>query len=105
MTPTIVLSAQTREATGNKVRSLRRQGLVPAVVYGHNVPSRNLLVDGRVFEKVYKAAGESTLLDLAVSNGAPIKVLIHDVQHHPLTEALHEVVTGQHHYVSPRMSS
>ena len=85
MPQTITLSAQTREATGNKVRALRRQGLVPAVVYGHNVPSRNLLVDGRVFEKVYKAAGESTLLDLAVSNGAPIKVLIHDVAKDPLT--------------------
>jgi len=85
MQQTITLEVQPREVIGNKVRALRKTGVIPAVLYGHNVPSKNLSVDARVFEKVYKAAGESTLLDLKVGAGAAVKVLIQDVAKHYLT--------------------
>lgn len=81
----ITLQAQPRELTGNKVRSLRRSGVVPAVIYGHNVPSKNLAVDAKTFEKVYRHAGESTLVDLKVGEAAPVKVLIQDVAKHHIT--------------------
>lgn len=85
MQQTITLNAQSRAVFGNKVRALRRSGQVPAVVYGHNVAAQSLAVDSRAFEKAYKQAGESTLLDLAVGGGAPVKVLIHEVAKDPLT--------------------
>lgn len=82
---TITLEVQPREVIGNKVRALRKTGVIPAVLYGHNVPAKNLAVDARIFEKVYKAAGESTLVDLQVGAGAPVKVLIQEVAKHYLT--------------------
>jgi ribosomal protein L25 (general stress protein Ctc) len=33
----VVLKATPRTATGRQVRALRRSGLLPAVIYGHNV--------------------------------------------------------------------
>lgn len=85
MQQTIKLKVEPRTLTGNKVRALRRGGVIPAVLYGHNVPSQNLAVDAKVFEKIYKQAGESTLVDLQVGEATPVKVLIQEVAKHYLT--------------------
>jgi len=85
MQQTIVLNAQTRVSLGRQSRALRRSGEIPAVLYGHNVPAQSLQVNARDFEKVYKQAGASTLVDLKVGEAAPIKVLVQEVQPHHLT--------------------
>lgn len=74
--------------TGKKVKQLRTKGMVPGVVYGHGVTPQAVSVDGRAFAKVLAVAGESTLVDLAVDGGAAVKVLIQDVQEHPLSSAV-----------------
>ena len=66
----IQLSVQPRAISGRAVKSLRRAGLVPAVVYGHNFPSVNLQVPVKDFARVYAQAGESTLIYLDI-NGEP----------------------------------
>jgi len=67
----------------NKVDKIRRdEGLVPGVVYGHKEEPRNVKVDSLVFDKIYKEAGESTLIDL-VLDGETVPVLIKEVQTHP----------------------
>ena len=85
MQQTITLEAQEREVTGKKVKRLRLAGNMPATLYGHNVSAQTIAVDAKTFEKVYKAAGESTLVDLKVGAGAAVKVLIQDVAKHYLT--------------------
>ncbi|MFH1047424.1 MAG: 50S ribosomal protein L25, partial [Patescibacteria group bacterium] len=60
------LNAAAREATGNQVGALRREGLIPAVVYGPGIENYNVSLEQREVEKVYDKAGESTLIDLAV---------------------------------------
>ena len=77
------MNAVTREVSGKQVKKLRAQGLVPAVVYGHGVEARNITVDGREFEKIFKQAGESTLVDLSVDGRTSVKALIQDVQFEP----------------------
>ena len=72
MQKTIPLQVEIREIKGKQVAGLRRKGTMPAVVYGEGIASRNLSVDAKVFEKVYKQAGESTLVDLHVGTAAPI---------------------------------
>lgn len=79
------VEAQKRTSVGKGLHSLRDGGLLPAILYGHgvqNVPIQVLLSD---FMKVYRHAGESTLLDLVVDGARPVKVIIHDVQHDPTT--------------------
>jgi large subunit ribosomal protein L25 len=77
-TPT--LDAQSRTLTGRKVRSLRNEGKIPAVMYGHNKESLSLTLDQRTFEKLYHQSGSTTLISLSVDGKTPVKVLIHDVQ-------------------------
>jgi large subunit ribosomal protein L25 len=82
---TISLSANNREITGKQVKQLRTDGIVPAVVYGHGTDSRSIGVDQKIFDKVLAQAGESTLVDLEVESDKPVKVLIQEVQRHPLS--------------------
>lgn len=85
------LAASLRQQLGKKVHSLRRQGTVPGVLYGHGVQSMPLTVDRAAFEKVYRQVGESTLLDLAIDGKNTVKVLVQDVQIHPTTGVVQHV--------------
>lgn len=86
---TYILNAKIREATGNQVGALRRGGRVPAVVYGHGVENYNVALEAREFGKIYSEAGESALIDLTIEGKKPVKVLIQDVQYHPVR---HEII-------------
>ncbi len=86
----IKLNATKREISGKKVKKLRTEGLIPAVVYGHGTESRNLSLNLRDFEKVLKQAGESTLIELSIGGDKPVNVLVQDLQYNPLRgEILH----------------
>ena len=64
-------------------REKKKQGLgkeIPAVVYGPNSKNINLTINAKEFNKAYNQAGESTLIELAVGDKEPVKVLIYDVQ-------------------------
>ncbi len=79
------LKAQARDLKTTTPKSLRKQGLLPAVLYGHKIQNAALSVDLREFEKVLKKAGESTIVDLMTSDGKIHPVLIHEIQYHYLT--------------------
>ncbi len=92
---TVQLSGVQRTILGKKVRTLRNQGKVPAVVYGHGISPVALTVDGLELARAYRQAGESSLVELAIESPAPKNlagkamksknVLIHDVSRDPLT--------------------
>jgi large subunit ribosomal protein L25 len=81
------LKAQTREITGKKVKKLRKTGIIPAVLYGHNIKSAPLAVDAKEFSKIFKQAGETSLLQLTIG-GKKHNVLIHDLASDPLSDAI-----------------
>ncbi len=83
------LTAQPRDLVGRKVKKLRREGQIPATVYGKNVTSVSVSVPAAGFEKLYKEAGETGLVELAV--GKDIRpVLVHTLQKDPVTnQVLH----------------
>jgi len=86
MAVTIAISAKNRELIGKQNKALRKSGFVPAVLYGHKLKDNILLsVDRKQFEKMFKQAGESTLIQLDVDKAKPHTVLVHDVQHDALT--------------------
>ncbi len=91
MAETLALKAESRSATGKKAKQLRAQGVIPAVVYGHGIPPQNLQVGKIPFKKVYRQAGESSLIDLSLGTGAPVKVLIQEVQMDPLRDEVTHV--------------
>ncbi len=83
----ITLEAKVRDISGKKVKSLRKQGILPAGVFGHNVKSVSLSVVAKDFNKVYKQAGETGLVELKYGDVSQ-HTLIADVQIHPLTREL-----------------
>ena len=82
---TLQLSAQPREITGHKVKHLRREGIVPVVVYGATQEPINLQVMTRSLEHTLHAGGVSQLVELTVEGGKMHNVLIREVQIHPVT--------------------
>lgn len=79
------LSARQRNILGRKVKTLRREGLIPAHVFGHNVKTQHVSVDAKDFRKIYEGAGETGLINLKVNSTPARQVLIKGVQTHPLT--------------------
>ena len=78
------LAANTRVVQGKAVAGLRREGILPAVVYGHGIPSESLQIDARAFDDLRRHHGRNALIDLSVDGGRARPVLVHSVQEHPL---------------------
>jgi len=79
------ISAKPRGEIGKRLNALRRDGVLPAVLYGEGVSSRPLSVSAKEFEKTLRAAGETSLVTLRVAGDKAYNVLIHDVALDPLT--------------------
>jgi large subunit ribosomal protein L25 len=79
------LAATKREVTGKKVAHLRRDGRLPAVVFGRGLESDSVSVDSHEFEVLRRHAGPNTLIDLSVDGGKTTPILVHDVQLHRIT--------------------
>lgn len=81
---------QNRAVVGKKVKSLRKQGLVPAAMFGPKFPSQNVAVAEVEFTKLFAQVGSSKLVDIEMEDGSDEKVLIKEVQYNPVTdETLH----------------
>jgi large subunit ribosomal protein L25 len=80
----IQLSATLRDLTTTTPKKLRKSGFIPAVLYGHNIPTTPLTINFSEFQRVFRKAGESTIIELTTADGKTHPVLIHDVQNHYL---------------------
>ncbi|MBI2633713.1 MAG: 50S ribosomal protein L25 [Parcubacteria group bacterium] len=80
-----VLEAQKRVVFGKKVNRLRKQGKIPAILYGHGIPNLSLTLEERSFLHTLKEAGQNTILKLEVEEEGKEKdvrdVLIHEVDY------------------------
>jgi large subunit ribosomal protein L25 len=77
------LNASTRDLLGKRARRLRRDGKLPAVVYGQGGRPTALTLDKLEFQKVFVKSGRTHLLDLVVDGGRTEKVLVREIQTHP----------------------
>lgn len=75
----ITLKVDERSVHGKKVQQLRRDGIVPAVVYGPGMEPVAVQVDQVVMSKVYTAAGKHTPIHMTVGDKKRI-ALIKDVE-------------------------
>jgi large subunit ribosomal protein L25 len=77
----IELRTQKREVIGKKVKNLRHEGLVPAVLYGHETDSVPLQVEERELNRVLAQAGGHRLIALKVGRARKRQMaLARDVQ-------------------------
>lgn len=86
----IELNLDTREIHGKKVAKLRKQGIIPAVIYGATVEPTSVQVASGVIEKVYREAGFSTPVHLSVGKTKTL-AMIKDVDMDPVKHVLRHV--------------
>ncbi|MDO8493272.1 MAG: 50S ribosomal protein L25 [bacterium] len=79
------LKAQKRDIFGKKLHKQREAGLLPIVVYGAGEKATSLFVDAKEFIKVWKHAGESSIVSLQTPEGKK-DVLIQEVSLHVVTD-------------------
>ena len=77
------MKLEPRADRGRHLQALRRQGRLPAVIYGHNVDAVTVVVDGREFVKAFQKVGRNQLLDLQLGDEPVRKALIREVQRSP----------------------
>lgn len=81
---TVTLNANTRASAGKgAARTLRSQGQVPAVIYGHGREPQPLVLNARDLDKMLEhISAESTVIEVKVG-GETSKTLIREIQRHP----------------------
>lgn len=81
------LKADVRTVTGKKVRSLRKQGLLPSSVYGRDFEPVSIQVNQKELAVIFAHAGESSLVELEL-DGKKVPVLFRNPQYHPVEGTL-----------------
>lgn len=85
------VSATIRNTFGKQNKSLKKEGMIPAVLYSKGTEATHLSLNLKEFARVYKQAGESTIVNLNIEKDGKIQtqpVLIHEVDHDPVSDIL-----------------
>ena len=83
----VILDAQIRE-TGSKsgLESFRKQGKIPAVIYGKDIKPASISVDSKAFMSIVEAHGENVVINLKMKEGKR-SAIIKELQRNVLTQA------------------
>lgn len=77
------LQLKKRSETGkNEASKMRHDGMIPGVIYSKGEETKHIKVDTHNFEKIYRTAGTSTLIDVELGEEI-VPALIKEVQKHP----------------------
>lgn len=88
----VTLRVRPRTQTGRTAaRRLRRNGVIPAVVYGHGDESQSLAIETQELERLLsRIHAATTVIELDVEDGEAQQVLIREIQRHPFrSDVLH----------------
>ena len=84
----LTLQVKNRNILGRKVRKKAFSELIPGIIYGAKIKSIPIFFNAKEFEKVFKEARESSLIQLEVGGKDKFLALIHDVCKHPLKDTV-----------------
>lgn len=73
------LKTQTRAIFGKKTEKLRKAGLIPAEIFGRGIKNEHVSVSAKEFSKVFKEAGENTVISLVDEKGSKTPAIVSDV--------------------------
>lgn len=83
------LAVKTRDVLGKKVKALRREGFIPAELYGHGFENIHLALPAKEFNKVLKEAGSTSVVTLLLGKESK-SAMIHEVARDSVTsEVIH----------------
>lgn len=90
MSEIVTLDATRRELTGKKVKALRREGKLPAVIYGVGLEPAPILLDMRTAAKVLRDVTLSTLVNIKLE-GAEHTTLVRERQYDVIKRELSHI--------------
>ncbi|MEK7506211.1 MAG: 50S ribosomal protein L25 [Patescibacteria group bacterium] len=73
------LQTKARIIFGKKTEKLRKAGIIPAEVFGRGIKNEHVSVSAKEFSKIFKEAGENTVINLVDEKGAKTPAIISDV--------------------------
>ncbi len=83
----LTINATKREVLGKQVKKLRREGFVPANIYGKDFNSAAITLTLNDFTRIYNEAGETSVVYVSIEGGdKDIPTLIKSVQTHPVND-------------------
>lgn len=85
------LKIQRREKTGKAVKQLRRDGLIPANIYGHKEEPMAVQVSAVDFETLRRTHKTTGILALRLDRTTPQTALVRHVQRHPVTGKIQHI--------------
>ena len=88
----LTINAEKRDVLGKKNRFLRRRGITPTHLIGHNIESLTLQCDTVALKKIISHAGATRLVTLKIDGDkTPRSVFVREVQRDPLDRQLFHV--------------
>src|SRR3989344_3551190 len=81
----LTLSILSRTVFGKKLKKFRKDGNVPANIYGQDFKSQSVSTAFKDFVKIYKVAKETGIVYLKLEKNE-LPVLIKNVQRHPVSD-------------------
>ncbi len=86
----VSLTVEERDILGKKVARLRKQGIVPGVVYGHDYDAKPVSAPAPLLEKVYKQAGKHQPVELTIG-GTKRLAMIKSADFEPVKRKLRHI--------------
>src|SRR3990167_2841146 len=83
----LTLTVTVRTTFGKKLKKLRREGSIPANIYGPDFKSQSVSLSFKDFSKVYKVAKETGVVYLKLDS-KELPILIKNVQRHPVNDQI-----------------
>ncbi len=84
----VELKVSPREVLGKKVKRLRREGVIPANVYGHGLESVAIQVPKDDLMHLLHSAGRNEIVYLRLDGEEPRPVFLRQIQRNPVTDAI-----------------
>lgn len=86
MAQQLELEVSRREITGKAAKRLRKAGIIPANIYGHQEASQAVQVDAIAFERLRRSHAAKGIITLRIPDSVGVQTaLIRHVQHDPRT--------------------
>ncbi len=83
MADRVELEIAPREILGKKTKQLRKSGIIPANITGHNEPSQAVQIDAVLFDRLRRAHHSTSILTLKMPDATTQTALIRHVEHAP----------------------
>lgn len=84
----VTLTVEERKVLGKKVSKLRKEGMVPGVVYGHDIESTAVMAPANVVAKVWREVGGRQPVELTIGEGAKRIAMIKSAEFDPVKRSI-----------------